>query len=73
MGKQEESGKSQVQGEGNRDADRQYRDAATRHAQTGKSESEARDAEEALEGDEEEELREAEKTGKSRAQGPASR
>jgi hypothetical protein len=61
------------QGEGNRDADRQYRDAATRHAQSGKTEGEARQAEEALDGDEAKELAEAEKKGKSPAKGPASR
>ncbi|HEY2734679.1 MAG TPA: hypothetical protein VGI70_11875 [Polyangiales bacterium] len=65
--------KSELQGEGNRDADREYREAATRHAQGGKSESEARQAEEALEGKEGDELRKAEKDGKARAKGNPSR
>jgi hypothetical protein len=70
MGKQSQP---QNQGEGNREADRQYRDAASKHAQSGKAESEARDAEEALDGEEGEELSQAEEAGKSRAKGPASR
>jgi hypothetical protein len=65
--------KSAMQGEGNREADREYREGATRHAEGGKSESEGRKAEDALIGDEGEQLREAEKAGKSRAKGPASR
>jgi len=73
MGQQSQSKDSQVQGEGNRDADRKYREGATEHAQSGKAEREGRDAEKALEGEEAKELSEAEKSGKSRAQGPASR
>ena len=56
-------------GEGNREADRKYRNAATTHAQSGRSEPAAREAEEALEDkDEAAELEEAEEEGKSRAQ-----
>jgi hypothetical protein len=65
--------KSDLQGEGNRDADRKYREGAQHHAQSGQVEREAREAEDALEGDEAEELKQAEKAGKARAQGPASR
>ena len=54
-----------LQGEGNRDADREYREAAERHAKSGKSEAEGRAAEEALEGDEAKELADAEKAGKA--------
>jgi hypothetical protein len=61
------------QGEGNRDADREYREAAERHANSGKSEQEGRDAEAALEGDEGEALTEAEKAGKARAERPGTR
>jgi hypothetical protein len=73
MGNQSQSGNSQNQGEGNKDADRKYREGATQHAQTGDPEREGREAEEALEGDEAEDLRSAEKTGKSRGEGPVSR
>ena len=57
-----------LQGEGNRDADREYREAAERHAKSGKSEAEGRAAEEALEGDEAESARATLKeAGKARA------
>jgi hypothetical protein len=65
--------KSELQGEGNRDADRKYREGAQRHAESGQVEREAREAEDALEGDEADALKQAEKAGKARAQGPASR
>lgn len=56
------------QGEGNREADRKYRQAASEHARSGRSEGAAREAEEALEDKEEsEELERAEAEGKSRA------
>jgi hypothetical protein len=64
---------SNNQGEGNREADREYREAATKHASSGKTESEGRSAEEALDGPEGDELKRAEEAGKSKAQGPASR
>jgi hypothetical protein len=60
-----------LQGEGNRDADRQYREAAERHAKSGKSEAEGRAAEEALEGDESKTLADAEKAGKAGPKAPA--
>jgi hypothetical protein len=53
------------EGEGNRTADRHYRNAATKYAESGASEEAARDAEEALEGEEGEELAEAEAAGKA--------
>ena len=57
------------QGEGNREADRKYRNAATDHAQSGRSEQAAREAEKALDDDKEAaELEGAEEEGKSRAQ-----
>jgi hypothetical protein len=61
---------SDMQGEGNRDADRTYREAAERHAKSGKSEAEGREAEAALEGEEGEELEKAEQVGKARANRP---
>lgn len=55
------------EGEGNKTADRAYREGATRHAKSGRSEDKAREAEEALEReDESEELAEAERAGKSK-------
>jgi hypothetical protein len=63
--------KSELQGEGNRDADRKYREAAEHHAKSGRSEAEGREAEQALEGDEAEALAEAEKAGKARSKTPA--
>lgn len=59
------------QGEGNRTADREYREAATRHAKQSDTQREARNAEEALE--EDDGLQQAGEAGKSRAKGPASR
>ena len=57
----------ETQGEGNRSADREYREGVAKHVQAGKSEQAAREAEEALDSDEAEELEAAEATGKSRA------
>jgi len=53
------------QGEGNKTADREYRQGATQHAQSGRSEPKAREAAEALD-EESEELEEAERAGKSK-------
>jgi len=64
---------STTQGEGDKASDRVYREAATRHAQEKDTTREARSAEEALEGEDGEELAQAEREGKSRAQGPVSR
>jgi hypothetical protein len=57
---------SKNEGEGNKTADKAYRQGATQHAESGRSEQKAREAEDALEGDEGEELEEAEQTGKSK-------
>jgi hypothetical protein len=57
----------ETEGEGSRSADRKYREGATRHAQSGKSEGAAREAEEAIEGEEQDALEAAEKAGKARA------
>lgn len=65
MNKPEQT-KSQNQGEGNRTADRQYREAATRSANTDANAQKAREAEEALEEDSEE-LADAEQAGKAPA------
>ena len=53
------------EGEGNRTADRKYREDVRRHVESGTVESEAEEAKEALEGAEGEELRRAEEQGKS--------
>jgi hypothetical protein len=55
------------EGEGNRTAAREYNDAQRRFVSDGKVEPAARDAEQALEGPEQEALRAAEAIGKSRA------
>ena len=57
---------SKNEGEGNKTADREYRQAATRHAVSPKSEKMAREAEEALEGEEAEELEQARQSTKDR-------
>jgi hypothetical protein len=54
------------EGEGNKTADREYRQGATHHAESGRSEEKAREAEAAIDGDESEELEEAEQAGKSK-------
>jgi hypothetical protein len=64
------TGKSKNEGEGNRTADRHYRNAATKYAESGASEAAARDAEDALEGKEGKELAEAEAAGKARKSTP---
>jgi Raf kinase inhibitor-like YbhB/YbcL family protein len=56
-------------GEGNRVADRHYRQAATDHARSERASAAARDAKAALDSGEAEQLAEAEKRGKSRALG----
>jgi len=58
------------EGEGSRSADRRYRENAERHAESGASEPAAKEAEQALESNEGDELREAEAKGKA---GPKSR
>ena len=54
------------EGEGNRTADRKYREDVRRHVESGASEDAAEEAQEALEGPEADELRRAEEEGKSR-------
>jgi hypothetical protein len=63
MAEQPRTSSTTVQGEGDKAADRTYRDAATRHAESADTTREARDAEEALEGQEGEELARAEREG----------
>lgn len=58
------------EGEGNRTADREYRKAATEHAKSHDIQREGRDASKALDESVAEELREAEREGKSRAKNP---
>jgi hypothetical protein len=53
------------EGEGNRSADRQYRENVARHVQSGKSGPAAEDARRALDGDEADDLRDAERQGKA--------
>jgi hypothetical protein len=54
------------EGEGNRTADREYREGVRRHVESGAPERAAAEAERALEGAEGEELRRAESEAKSR-------
>jgi len=62
------------EGEGNRTADREYREAATKHAQESDTQRQARDAAETLDETKgNQDLKEAEQKGKSHAKGPASR
>jgi hypothetical protein len=53
------------QGEGNKTAAREYNREATEHAKSGKVDEAAREAEDALGGDEARELRKAEEEGKA--------
>ena len=53
------------EGEGNRTADRQYREGVRRHVESGASEPAAEEAEQAIEGAEGDELRRAEEAAKS--------
>jgi len=55
------------EGEGNRTADREYREGVRRHVQSGAPERAAAEAEQALEGAEGEELRQAEDKAKDKA------
>jgi hypothetical protein len=54
------------EGEGNRTADRRYREGVRRHVDSGASEPAAEEAQHDLEGPEADELREAEENAKSR-------
>lgn len=55
---------SNNEGEGNRTADRAYREGVRRHVESGASEAAAEEAQHALEGAEAEELRKAEESTK---------
>jgi len=55
---------SKNEGEGNRSADRKYREGVERHVESGASEPAAEEAEHALESDEGDELRQAEAEAK---------
>ena len=56
---------SKNEGEGNRTADRKYREGLEAHVKSGASKPAADEAEEALESSEGEELRRAEKVGRT--------
>lgn len=56
---------SKNEGEGNRTADRKYREGVRRHVESGASEPAAEEAQHALEGAEAEELRKAEEAAKA--------
>ena len=56
---------SKNEGEGNRTADRKYREGVRRHVESGASEPAAQEAQHALEGAEAEELRKAEEAAKA--------
>ena len=55
---------SKNEGEGNRSADRKYREGVERHVESGASDAAAEEAEQALENDEGDELRQAEADAK---------
>ena len=56
---------SKNEGEGNRTADRKYRDGVRRHVESGASEAAVEKAQDALESAEAEELRKAEESAKA--------
>ena len=58
------SDQSKNEGEGNRTADRNYREGVRRHVESGASKPAAEEAEHALEGAEADELRKAESAAK---------
>ncbi|PWB91917.1 hypothetical protein C5688_02605 [Methylocystis sp. MitZ-2018] len=57
----------QNEGEGSRTAAKQYNDATRKFVESGKVDKAAKDAEQAIEGDEAEELKRAEDEGRSHA------
>jgi hypothetical protein len=57
---------SKNEGEGDRSADRRYREGLRRHVESGAPEAAAEEAERALESEEGDELRDAEAKGKAR-------
>ena len=56
---------SKNEGEGNKTADRRYRDGVRQHVESGASEAAAREAERALESEASDELRRAEEAGRA--------
>jgi hypothetical protein len=64
-----QSGGQQNEGEGNKTAAREYNKATTDFAQSGKVEGKAREAKDAVDGAEGEELRAAERKGQSHSHG----
>ena len=56
---------SKNEGEGNRTADRKYREGVRRHVESGASEAAAEEAQDALESAEADELRKAEESAKA--------
>jgi hypothetical protein len=56
---------SKNEGEGNRTADRKYREGVRRHVESGASEAAAEEAQDALESTEADELRKAEESAKA--------
>ena len=68
--KQQQQGSGQRnEGEGNKTAAREYNEATTKFAQSGKVEGKAREAERAIEGRDGDKLRAAEREGKSHSHG----
>ncbi len=63
------AGKSQNEGEGNRSADKQYREGVREHVRHHDVQGDAQRARDAVDGPEGEELRRAEEEGKSHAKG----
>lgn len=61
---QSKNDQSKNEGEGNRTADRNYREGVRRHVESGASEPAAEEAEHVLEGPEADELRKAESAAK---------
>jgi hypothetical protein len=59
----------QNEGEGNKSADRRYRDGVSKTVQGGQVEKKAKEAEQALEGSEGKELRQAEEAGMKHSHG----
>jgi hypothetical protein len=67
--RQNTTGNSPNEGEGNQTATRQYNEAQRRFAQSGKVEEKAREAEKAIDGPEKEALQQAEAVGKRHSTG----
>jgi hypothetical protein len=65
MSETEKKDQSKNEGEGNKTADRQYREGVRRHVESGSSEPAAKEAERALDSEAGDELRRAEDTGRA--------